>query len=311
MAGTGAADDHGLVKVTDQGPVQTAAVLVVGGGPAGLAAATELAWHGVGCVLIEPRAEVSHRRPRAKTTSIRTMEHLRRWGVADALRAAAPLPVAWSQRVTFCESLSGRRITDFDGAFGLTAARDGRFAESGQQVPQPVVEEVLREHLRAPADGLPRDAAAIQRAKRTEFYSLGLVLGYSYAGSPLIQPGPAAAIDVTRYTPDAEPGARLPHCWLPDGSSLYDRLGRGFTLVGPVGSAESAVVGLVRRARRRRIPLTVVPSPPDYPWQAEFLLVRPDQHIAWRAGDPVGLDLETAAGFGLRLPAETSRARTG
>jgi len=76
--------------------VQRTTVLVVGGGPAGLAAAAELSLHGVGCVLIEPRAEVSHRRPRAKTTSIRTMEHLRRWGVADALRRAAPLPVAWS-----------------------------------------------------------------------------------------------------------------------------------------------------------------------------------------------------------------------
>ena len=69
-------------------------------------------------MVLEPRAEVSHLRPRAKTTSVRTMEHLRRWGIADALRAAAPLPVAWSQRVTFCESLSGRRITDFDNAFG-------------------------------------------------------------------------------------------------------------------------------------------------------------------------------------------------
>src|ERR1039457_2492336 len=128
--------------------VERTTVLVVGGGPAGLAAAAELSLHGVGCVVIEPRAEVSHRRPRAKTTSIRTMEHLRRWGVADALRRAAPLPVAWSQRVTFCESLAGARITDFDGAFGLTADRDDRFAEAGQQVPQPVVEEVLREHLR-------------------------------------------------------------------------------------------------------------------------------------------------------------------
>jgi hypothetical protein len=61
------------------------------------------------------------------------------------------------------------------------------------------------------------------------------------------------------------------------------------------------------RARRRRIPLTVVPSPPGYPWQAEFLLVRPDQHIAWR-GHPAGMDLETAAGFA-RQP-ETSHART-
>src|SRR5580698_11041101 len=105
-------------------------VLVVGGGPAGLAAAAELGLHGVECVVIEPRAQVSHRRPRAKTTSVRTMEHLRRWGLADTLRAAAPLPVAWSQRVTFCQTLSGARITDFDGAFGLTTERDDRFAEA-------------------------------------------------------------------------------------------------------------------------------------------------------------------------------------
>ena len=123
-------------------------MLVAGGGPAGLAAAAELASRGVACVVIEPRAHVSHRRPRAKTTSVRTMEHLRRWGLADALRAAAPLPVAWSQRVTFCESLAGRRITDFDGAFGLTTERDERFAEAGQQVPQPVVEDLLRAHVR-------------------------------------------------------------------------------------------------------------------------------------------------------------------
>jgi 2-polyprenyl-6-methoxyphenol hydroxylase-like FAD-dependent oxidoreductase len=498
-------------------------VLVIGGGPAGLAAAAELGLHGIDCLVLEPRPEVSHRRPRAKTTSIRTMEHLRRWGIADALRAAAPLPVAWSQRVTFCESLSGRRITDFHGALGLTTERDERFAESGQQVPQPVVEEVLREHLRrlpsvalrlghavtalkqhddhvvvtaydgegfsytikaryvlgcdgasgvtreqlgahyvgrsdprpnfnivfraplldtglgpavqywavgaatsgligrldlsgtwwaifpgveaaygaahaaeliaglagAPVDhevlatdpwtarmlvadrfqdrrvflvgesahvnppwgghgfntsvgdavniawkiaaveqgwasarllssyeperrgvveqtvasaasnmralagDLPADEDAVQRAKRAEFHSLGLVLGYSYAGSPVIAPGaPAGDADVTRYTPATEPGARLPHCWLPDGSSLYDRLGRGFTLVGPARGSGA----LAERARRRGIPLTLVEPPTSYPWHGEFLLVRPDQHIAWRADDPAAIDIEAASG---------------
>src|ERR1700689_1596116 len=126
--------------MTAAGPASTVStpVLIAGGGPAGLAAAAELSLHGVPCIVIEPRTEVSHRRPRAKTTSIRTMEHLRRWGVAGQLRKAAPLPVAWSQRVTFCEALSGRRITDFHGAFALTTQRADRFAEPGQQVPQPV-----------------------------------------------------------------------------------------------------------------------------------------------------------------------------
>lgn len=94
------------------------------------------------------------------------------------------------------------------------------------------------------AGDLPPDAAAVQRTKRAQFYSLGLVLGYSYAGSPVVQPGGQypARTDVTRYTAATDPGARLPHRWLPDGSSLYDRLGPGFTLVGPVhdGGAEHA-----------------------------------------------------------------------
>jgi hypothetical protein len=53
---------------------------------------------------------------------------------------------------------------------------------------------------------------------------------------------------------------------------------------------------LSERARALRIPLTVTAAPRDYPWQGEFLLVRPDQHIAWRAGDPAGIDLAAAVG---------------
>ncbi len=102
---------------------------------------------------------------------------------------------------------------------------------------------------------------------------------------------------MSRYTPGTEPGARLPHAWLPDGSSLYDRLGSGFTLVGPALAGHPRVADLAARARRHGIPLTLTDSPPDYPWPAEFLLVRPDQHIAWRAADPASLDIETAVGL--------------
>ena len=508
-------------------PLDPVAVLVVGGGPAGLAAAAELTHHGIGCVVVEPRHEVSHARPRAKTTSVRTMEHLRRWGLADVLRAAAPLTPSWSQRVTFCESLTGARIVDVDDVFGLVSQRDERFSEGGQQVAQPVVEEVLRSHLAASpaaelrfghrvtgirerddavvasitddagqtyelaaryvigcdgpssqiraaigstlvgeADARPNfnirfrapeldtplgpavqywvmgphargligrldhdgnwwailpgidaengeahaeelvlaligtaadvevlstdtwtarmmvadrfqservflagesahlnppwgghgyntclgdavniawkiaaveqgwaspallasyeperrsvveqtvataaqnmrtlptnllpDAASILRDKTAEFHSLGLVLGYSYAGSPVVQPGHARPdLDPVTFTPTTEPGVRLPHTWLPDGSSLFDHLGRSLTLVGPLSAFAHDVADLVAHATSLGIPLTTLEAPANYPWRDEFLLVRPDQHIAWRASTPREIDLVHVTG---------------
>ncbi|HMG61745.1 MAG TPA: FAD-dependent monooxygenase, partial [Streptosporangiaceae bacterium] len=159
-------------------------------------------------------------------------------------------------------------------------------------------------HLGHLAGDLPADAAAIQRAKYPEFHSLGLVLGYSYAGSPAVQPAARARPpgDLSRFTPAADPGARLPHAWLPDGSSLYDHLGRGLTLVGPARGRPAAVAALTARAAHRGIPLALREPPPGYPWGTDFLLVRPDQHIAWRSDDPAAIDLDLVTG-GVPVPA--------
>ncbi|WP_223693553.1 FAD-dependent monooxygenase [Leifsonia poae] len=123
-----------------------APVLILGGGPVGLAMALELAFHGVACMLVEPRREVEHSRPRAKTTSARSMELFRRTGAAAEIRRRAPIPVSWSDEVRFCTTPAGEDIVRLTGVLGLDLAGSELTSEPGQQVTQAIVEESLR-HL--------------------------------------------------------------------------------------------------------------------------------------------------------------------
>lgn len=147
----GTAERGGLMApdapgVTAELPASTQ-VIVAGGGPVGLSAAIELGRRGIRCLVIEPRTTVSHARPRCKTINVRSMEHLRRWGIADRLRERAPLTPSWSQDVVFCTSLAGRELSRFTGVLGLVHDGD-RFPELGQQAPQYLLEELLREVVR-------------------------------------------------------------------------------------------------------------------------------------------------------------------
>jgi 2-polyprenyl-6-methoxyphenol hydroxylase-like FAD-dependent oxidoreductase len=62
-------------------------VLIVGGGPVGLAMAGDLGWRGVPCVLVE-KTDGRITQPRMDIVHVRTMEFCRRWGIVPWVEAA-------------------------------------------------------------------------------------------------------------------------------------------------------------------------------------------------------------------------------
>jgi 2-polyprenyl-6-methoxyphenol hydroxylase-like FAD-dependent oxidoreductase len=160
----------------------------------------------------------------------------------------------------------------------------------------------IKERTQLPAqieDDTPEGAAAREQVGEAaydlnvqQFACAGLNFGYFYDRSPLIaydgeaQPG----YSMFDYTPSTVPGCRTPHFWLADRRSLYDALGRDFTLLRFDSSID--VSTLLAAAAQCGMPLTVLDIqsdeiPPAY--KHKLLLNRPDQHVAWR-GDAVPED---------------------
>ena len=66
-------------------------VIIVGGGPVGVALAVDLGLRGISCALVERRVEPQHI-PKGQNLTQRTLEHFYFWGIVDELRAARMLP---------------------------------------------------------------------------------------------------------------------------------------------------------------------------------------------------------------------------
>ena len=83
-------------------------VLISGGGPVGLVLAIELAWRGVRSILVntEPTTAVH---PQGNTHNARTMEHYRRLGIADRVRAVG-LPQDLTTDVIYLTRFTGHEF---------------------------------------------------------------------------------------------------------------------------------------------------------------------------------------------------------
>ncbi len=157
---------------TLQQPVRgPARVLIVGAGPVGLALAIELGHRGIPCLVVERNDRVGYA-ARAKTTHVRTREHLRRWGIAQDLRAASPLGLDYPSNVVFVTRLVGRELARFENAFSCAPGQNPMYSEHAQWIPQYTLEEVLRQHaqslpgvelrFRCEFKGFEQDAEGVQ-----------------------------------------------------------------------------------------------------------------------------------------------------
>lgn len=119
-----------------------------------------------------------------------------------------------------------------------------------------------------------------------QFCCAGLNFGYFYQGSPIIAADDEAppAYTMGGFTGSTVPGCRAPHFWLPDGRSLYDAFGQGYTLLRFDAAVD--VAPLLAAAKARGLPLTVLDvAGVDVPeaYRHKLVLARDDQHVAWRA----------------------------
>ncbi len=123
-----------------------AQVAIVGGGPVGMALAIDLALRGVRSLVFEVRSESQTFLARANMTNVRSMEHFRRWGIADALRANDPVSPAVLRDVAFVTRLNGYQIERFPGAYEWSE-RLPIASEFAEWAPQGAIERTLRDRM--------------------------------------------------------------------------------------------------------------------------------------------------------------------
>ena len=118
-------------------------VLIVGAGPVGLALAADLGGRGVPCLAVEQGDGVPEH-PRASALNARTMEFMRRWGIADKVREVGT-PPDFPHTALYCTTLSGFEIARIERPHHGGRGQGATSPERPQRCNQLWLDPVLRE----------------------------------------------------------------------------------------------------------------------------------------------------------------------
>lgn len=118
----------------------------------------------------------------------------------------------------------------------------------------------------------------------------GIEMGYRYKSSVIVpeKNGPEPEWVPRHYTPTTWPGGRPPHIFLSDGTPIFDKLGKDWTLL--TFSKENCGQQLFTDvADSLSMPLTQVNLSSErlarQLYERNLVLIRPDHHVAWRADE--------------------------
>lgn len=127
----------------------------------------------------------------------------------------------------------------------------------------------------------------------------GIEMGYRYNGSPVIVPdteGEEPEWSERQFVSSTWPGARAPSVFLADGEvNIYDLFVKDCTIINFTsdGSIDRA---FIVHATALKIPLTRRHLPSEQHvmsiWEKSVVLVRPDNHVAWRASKDVSTPID-------------------
>lgn len=121
-----------------------------------------------------------------------------------------------------------------------------------------------------------------------QYCCAGLNFGYFYDKSNIIQYDGEnhPSYTINTFTSSTVPGCRLPHFWLENHESIYDKLGPEFSLLQFGDDAPGK--SMVDAAKELNIPLKLIQLGNNYKndiYKENLILVRPDFHIAWRGNE--------------------------
>lgn len=149
-------------------PTITVPVLIVGGGPVGLAASILLSRHGVRSLLIE-RNQTTSQHPKATVLNARSMELFRQWGIEAQVRAQG-VPQEPMLHMRWVRSLSGEELARYSLSDepARLLARLGAGPAMPAICPQDIVEPLLLAQARASALADVRFATALASLTQSE-----------------------------------------------------------------------------------------------------------------------------------------------